>query len=343
MSSKRSDSETIERLAAQWVFRREAGLSESEEEEYTRWVKADTRHEEAMARHERAWESLDRPRLNGQAGQILEGLRRRRVRRQRVRLGSAAAIVAIAFTSFFWVRTSHDNLRTEGILVLAPEKRLLEDGSVVELKPESRIRVEYTATRRQVVLERGEAHFQVAHKAGRPFCVVAGNVEFRAVGTAFSVQMDTGALALIVTQGTVAVEETGVAEQLEASESRLAQPATTPIALVSAGRKAVVPREVKRHEVSLAEAVVPAEEVAEMLSWRIPRLEFTETPLEKAIELLNQYNSVKLTIEDRDLAELRVSGLFRADRVETFVHLLETNFGVRATRSDLGFVLRKLR
>lgn len=343
MSSKGADFERIEELAAQWVFRREAGLSAGEEDEFARWLTADPRHADAMARYERAWGNLDRPRLSGQVGQFLERLQRRRRRRHSIRLASLAMIVVMTLTTVFWMRTSRDQGASEGVLVLAPEKRVLDDGSVLELKSGAKVRIEFNAARRQIVLEQGEVHFQVVHQAGRPFYVVAGEVEFRAVGTAFTVQMEPAALALIVTHGTVAVEETGLSEPGETQEASPALPARAPRVLVTAGRRVVVPREFTAQETALKETSLPAEEISEILSWRIPRLEFTETPLRKAVDLLNQYNTVKLVIEDPGLAELRVSGLFRADRVETFVRLLETNFGVLAARTEPGIVLRRLR
>jgi transmembrane sensor len=57
-----------------------------------------------------------------------------------------------------------------------------------------------------VVLERGEAHFQVAKNPARPFVVVARGVEIRAVGTAFSVGLESTRVEVLVTEGQVAVE-----------------------------------------------------------------------------------------------------------------------------------------
>lgn len=279
--------------------------------------------------------------MSGQSDQFLASLRRRRSRRRGVRLATAALMVAVVSTTYFWISPSRDHRASAGILVHAPEKRILDDGSVIELKPGARIQVNYSTTRRQVVLEQGEAHFQVAHQVERPFLVTAGDVEFRAVGTAFCVEMESSALALIVTQGTVAVEKTDRIEKSGRPATGTASPTEAPLALVSAGDKVVVPLKDKVPTASLAATPLPAGEMSELLSWRIPRLEFTETRLEKAVDLINQYNTVKLVIEDRDLAELKVSGLFRADRIETFVRLLVTNFGVAATRSNLTIVLRK--
>lgn len=340
MSSPGADFEQIEEIAAQWVFRREAGLSAEEQSQYAQWLTADPRHQAAVLRLERAWKNLDRPRLSGQADEFLESLRKRKSRRRKVRLTSVAVIVATLLTTVLWVRFPQETVSPGGVVVLAPERRVLEDGSVVELKPGAKIKVNYTAARRQVVLEQGEAHFQVVSQVARPFFVTAGEVEFRAVGTAFSVKWEPAALALIVTHGTVAVETADSVEK-EAELGAKTNSSDAPLAMVSAGKTVRVPTEKTERGAELASTSLPAEEVSELLSWRVPRLEFTETPLEKAIDLLNQYNTSKLVIEDRELSELRVSGLFRADRIEAFVRLLEANFGVEATRAESVIVLRK--
>lgn len=68
----------------------------------------------------------------------------------------------------------------------------LEDGSVVQLNAASAIAVEFTEKRRVIRLLRGEAFFQVAHGADRPFTVMAGTTSVTALGTAFDVRYDEG-------------------------------------------------------------------------------------------------------------------------------------------------------
>src|SRR3546814_20539025 len=65
----------------------------------------------------------------------------------------------------------------------------------------------------------GEAWFQVAHDAHRPFVVDIGSVRVRAVGTAFSVRQNPEGVDILVTEGVV---ETWTEGQ-EASRTRIAQ------------------------------------------------------------------------------------------------------------------------
>ena len=63
-----------------------------------------------------------------------------------------------------------------------PGQRLalsLDDGSVLDLAGDTWVRVRQTPHRRQVELLRGEAFFDVAHAAGRPFEVLTADSRVR--------------------------------------------------------------------------------------------------------------------------------------------------------------------
>ena len=63
--------------------------------------------------------------------------------------------------------------------------------------------VRLEADKRSVTLARGEAWFDVAHDAARPFSVTAGNSSTRVLGTAFDVDMARGEVKLAVYRGQV--------------------------------------------------------------------------------------------------------------------------------------------
>ncbi|MEI9987591.1 MAG: FecR domain-containing protein [Aliidongia sp.] len=58
----------------------------------------------------------------------------------------------------------------------------------VWLNGDSRLKVDFTAPTRHVVLERGEAFFKVAHDANRPFVVEADPRQIVVTGTEFDVR-----------------------------------------------------------------------------------------------------------------------------------------------------------
>ncbi len=337
MSAQTPRNEEIEKAAAHWVFRRETGLSPEEQAEFERWLENDPRHGAALDRHEHAWAVLDRPRAAGQADLLLQRLAARKLRRRRIRIAGIGLVAVVACVVGFQIDRTHKPDPANTVAVVLPETRLLEDGSVVELKSGARLAVNFSETLRRVELEEGEAHFKVAHRPGRPFLVVVDTVEFRAVGTAFNVKLADAGIELLVTEGSVAIEKASAGPPDDFSPA-IPLPKTL-LTTVSAGNHIVVK---PANEEVLTTTMVPPKEVSELLAWRAPRLEFTETPLALAIEMMNRHNRAQLVIEDDELGKLLVSGLFRADRLEAFVLLLETNFGVSAEqKEDVTFLRRK--
>jgi transmembrane sensor len=114
--------------------------------------------------------------------------------------------------------------------------------------------------------------------------------------------------------------------------------------LVTAGERAVI----GLNATAPAVIEIPGSEMAERLSWRAPRLEFSGTPLAEAVALLNQHaehrQGLRFVIEDPAISSIRVSGLFRADNTTAFVDLLESAFGINSVpRSSTEIALMKAR
>jgi transmembrane sensor len=83
----------------------------------------------------------------------------------------------------------------------------LADGSRVTLNTDSELQVSLEPRERVVSLDRGEAYFEVAKDKIRPFIVNVGPKRVIAVGTQFSVRRDGDSIQVIVTEGTVRMED----------------------------------------------------------------------------------------------------------------------------------------
>lgn len=226
--------------------------------------------------------------------------------------------------------------------VASPERRILPDGSVIELIEGARVSVDFSGPLRKVVLEQGKAHFQVAKNAQRPFVVAAAGVHVRAVGTAFVVDRSENRIEVLVTHGLVAVAaddaKTPEGKQRAASGEPDAATDESPAAqLLDAGKAWVVDLTTSVKQVQ----TLSDTQMTERTSWRIPQLEFSRTPLPDALALLNQHNQVQFVIGDPSLNTLKLSGFLRADNTEGMVRLLETNFSLKAERQGDVISLRR--
>jgi transmembrane sensor len=212
--------------------------------------------------------------------------------------------------------------------------RKLPDGSIVELRDGAEIETDYEAGVRRVRLVRGEAHFRVEKDPDRPFVVQARDLEIRAVGTAFAIQLERSSVEVVVTEGRVAVDP--VDEQVAAGRDTAAVPT-----IVDAGNRVIVDT---IGLVPRARAIEPMtnDAIRDRLAWRPSRLEFNGLELAEALELLNRTNRLQIKVNSPSVGRLRVSGTFHSDNPEGFARIVEATFGLKAdVRSPYEIVLRQ--
>ena len=350
--------------AADWVVRRDRGLTAEEGRALGEWRGADAQHAAELARMEAAWRSLDgmggAAELQAMADAVVIRARARQ-RRSRMLglqvavLAAAAAVVAgfVSWSNFnaespVLLDTANKNYR---VLASSLQRTILPDGSVAELNGASRIEVEYSPHARHVRLTEGEAHFVVAKNPDRPFFVSAGAVTVRAVGTAFNVRIASEVIEVLVTEGQVKLESSkpsaGAPETgNDARPTPSVAPAGTPVAGTElvAGQRAVISRAEGASPASAAVGEVDRAGIDEALGWQSTRLVFNNTPLSEVVEGFNRCNAHRLTIGDPSIRDRALTGVFRADNIEGFVRLLRHSIDVKAElRTPTETVLLRIR
>jgi transmembrane sensor len=184
------------------------------------------------------------------------------------------------------------------------------DGSRVQLNTASRVRTAISTTSRQVWLDEGEAFFSVAHKAGQPFIVHAGDRQITVLGTKFSVRRDGGKVQVTVLEGRVRVDE-------------------------MRDNKAVRSAVIGGGDIALAEGsatMVSAKSgqlVESALSWRTGMLVFEQDSLAAIADEFNRYNAKKMIITEGEVGNMRISGVFPTDDPDAFARLLRDFYGLK--------------
>ena len=182
-----SANDPIPQQAAAWLARKDRGMTAAEERAFAGWLAADSRHAAEYARFASAWNNFDLAKAVPDLAEIARQLDQRTsafpLRRPRGifvwAFVAAAAAVALGLGVWRWRETGVNGGAAPASYHVVPNasKRLvLEDGSVAELRGNSEIRVEFTASERKVNLLRGEAFFTVAKNRARPFIVGAGQI-----------------------------------------------------------------------------------------------------------------------------------------------------------------------
>jgi transmembrane sensor len=254
---------------------------------------------------------------------------RRRPRGREGRLfAAAAAIVLIVTASVVLPKIRGQIIETE-----RGERRevVLSDGSVIQVDPETRLRVKYADEIRRVFLEHGRALFHVAKNPTRPFLVQADGTTVRAVGTAFGVEQQSHGVVVTVAEGKVSVSSPdfqppapsdGRGQGVKVPESAHSSPDTL---FLTADQQVTVPSR------GAAEPVRKVDS-HRALAWAEGRLIFQNDELGKVIAEFNRYNRVQLTVADDALAAKPVSGVFNASDPEAFIAFLQSVTAVEIVR-----------
>jgi len=333
------DSRQIEQAAAEWLVRRDRGdWSARDQQALDDWLRAASRHRVEFLRLQAAWQETGRlqalaaglpagavpPRQAWSLGLPVARMAHARsdaathvarARGWRHALAASAALAVVGSAIWIGWQLTGRNEASYASGVGQLETVTLADGSTATFSSDSRVRVRMSRGERDVELLQGEAYFDVAHDAGRPFVVTADGRRAIAVGTRFSVRRDPQEVRVVVTEGKVRLDSPPGADGRATPVSLL--PAGS---VASAGRNGVLVRS------------LPVAEAERYLEWRSGFLTFDDTSLATAAAEFNRFNARKLELADAGVAELRVGGNFRWANVDSFVKLLELGFPVRAER-----------
>ncbi|MBS0418368.1 MAG: FecR domain-containing protein [Proteobacteria bacterium] len=259
---------------------------------------------------------------------------------------TARAMAVAASVALVLVGASFLQERVFGKLIATEraERRevVLRDGSVVQVDPETRLRIKFSESSRDVHLEHGRALFRVAKNARRPFYVHSEDTVVRAVGTAFGVEQHGSATIVTVAEGKVAVSSEHRREAAAADPQSTLVPVDSsarPTGVRTAGSRPAHPAAVDDESAQIAMLTanqqvtvgesgsaqpVKAVDSHRELAWAEGRLIFRNDPVTHVIAEFNRYNRVQLSVADDKLANRSVSGVFNASEPEAFIAFLQT-------------------
>ncbi|MFP6848439.1 MAG: FecR family protein [Pseudomonas sp.] len=228
-------------------------------------------------------------------------------RRRRTLPWAAAALLLLAL-GVVWQTPWSDRLRADHYTAVGESEVIeLADGSRIELNTDAAVRVELTDNERRVHLLRGEAWFEVAHNANRPFVVQSGHTRVRVLGTRFS------------------VSRLGEHTRVQLAEGRVET------MVEGSGKAILAPGEAVEAAPGYLSAVQTFEPAA-AFAWRQRQLVFRQQPLGEVVAELNRYWPGYVLISDSTLERKAVSGVFEIDKPEAVLRALQLTLGLRVDR-----------
>jgi len=307
--------------AIDWLVRLGSGRATATDRlAFRRWRQSSAAHEAAAVEAEVLLHAVGETRqadeLRRQGTPLSAGSVRRHPVGRRVLFAGAAAASVAAVAVALPALGPLSGLYADHATAVGSRKRVtLADGSVVVLNTATAVSVDYSAQERRLVLHDGEALFEVAKDAARPFIVVAGDVEVRAVGTAFVVRLKRVFENVTVSEGTVEVKmgdrppiRVVAGQQLDVSESD--------------GFK------LRMVDVDAATA------------WQRGKLIFNRRPLENVVAELQRYRTGRIMILGDRLKTLEVTGVFDLDDTDRILRTIEETTKARVVQMPLFTIIR---
>lgn len=190
----------------------------------------------------------------------------------------------------------------------------LSDGSQVTLNGGSRLETRLTGYKRQVALKSGEAYFDVAHDASRPFFVGLDGGQVRVLGTEFNLSYLPQGVELDVYDGRV---------RLTGNERRFGEFTRGMRASLSHG------------DVKPLAAFDPEGD-----DWRKGWIEPDNWPLERVVQALSRQSGLTIRFADEQLKTKPILGRVRLDAPEAQLEALALVHGFSVERQGDVLVLR---
>lgn len=320
----------IERQASLWFARLNADdVSAEDRVGFAAWLAEHPSHGRAYDSLSNTWRELEKSGPLVRAvhfGQSMSsgdvGLAGR-ARRRAVTLVALAASVAVIALGFGWYRYQHADAGVFQAAIGEQTSVSLPDGSSFTLNSNSLARVDYSARRRIVVLEHGEAFFRVIHDPTRPFWVHAGTSWVRDIGTEFNVEMRGSNVVVTVREGVVKVLT---------SVSTAEPPANPGLIRAAADITAGEQLNVIGRMVTLQD--LPPAQLNQQLAWRTGNLYFQDQPLGEVADELMRYTNLKIEFSEPALRQIRVGGTFRTSPAgaAALLQMLHDGFGMSVHR-----------
>ncbi len=306
------DAKLIEAQAADWFQRRRFwNWSEEDQVKLDAWLDQSMAHSVAYWRLDAGFEGTERlTALRHPHFGTADATPKRKWRP--ILFRTAAAVLAVSVIGVFTLRYEEKPPieKTYATGVGRTERIALSDGSSIELNTNTKLRVSIGRHQRRVLLDRGEAYFQVAHDASRPFVVTVGKRRITDLGTKFLVRRGAEQVEIAVSQGRVRLEAT--------DETR----AFAPVELIK-GEVVVA------NDKQIVVKTKTPKKLADELGWRHGVLIFDHTSLADAAREFNRYNEGKLIIEDPQVASLTIDGTFRSNNVGLFARAAKDLLGLK--------------
>jgi transmembrane sensor len=327
--------------AAAWIASLHgADRNQEMEDDFRAWQRISPVHREAFEKMTDIWQAIPGTQAAKAYAQSMEREERsaKRARSLAWRWASAAGLGVLVTAGAVFVQRWHDK---DVYVAAVGEQRsvMLDDGTRMLLNTASRAHVDFGAKQRTVEIAAGEALFEVAKDATRPFIVRAAASEVVAVGTVFMVRFTDGpkngdALTVTLVEGEVNVRPmSGGGGSLAPRETVVLKP----------GDRLTLQRDAGPSS-SAVESKLDRPNMERALAWQRHEASFDATPLADAVAEFNRYSRTPIVLSG-DVREEKhlLSGVYRTGDSAAFANAVAMLYGLKVQETDGRLELQKIR
>jgi transmembrane sensor len=240
----------------------------------------------------------------------------------------AAGVVVLGFSPLMrWLNFD----RAEPVHVVSTssgeiKQIVLRDGSKVTLGAKTELSVHYGQCLRTILLNSGEALFNVAHDSRCPFIVIAGGGAITALGTEFSVRRTLDRVTVQVAEGMVDVQPRDALVSVPWPKDPDNPNVTWPDAKLTQGQEVTYAGTERR-------SAVASEDPHVATAWLDGRRVYRHEPLAYLVADIGRYFEEPIEV-DPSVGDLQFTGLVYESQVKKFLQDLEIIFPVKVSRTD---------
>jgi transmembrane sensor len=290
--------------AAAWLARLRADdRSAQDEHAFHAWLAASPRHAAAFEDLSNLWD------MTGALSPGYAAQRNPRRFDRRLLLGGLGTLLASG-GGFALMGAQASVYQTD----VGEQKHIaLKDGTGVFLDTETKLVVDYSDAAREVDLRYGRANFHVAPDPARPFLVKAAQKLVEGTRSDFDVRRDGERVSVVVIRGAASVKFT-------------TDEGVKPPHMLEPGQRLVA--------LSSRAVTLDKPDMRPLLAWQTGQAIFENESLASAVNEMNRYSDIKITIGDSRIAGEKVSGVYGVGDNMTFAVSLSRLLAIDVHRED---------
>ncbi|WP_291527902.1 FecR family protein [Bacteroides sp. UBA939] len=306
--------------------------NDNEREQIQQWAR---QHPDLMDEYVRLWQQASGKEFHPDVEQALRKVNQRIDKKEKktpkrlyLAISSVAAAVILLLISVTGIRywDAANDVRTS-VNLLALETGIREtieyelpDGSKVWLNQASVVRYPetFTGNTREIYLE-GEAFFDIAPDAGKPFIIHANGTQTRVVGTSFGIRAvkEEDEVVVTVSTGIINLSAEGKSGYVELRKGE--QGTCLP----------------KKQLLEKNETPDP-----NLLAWKTKILTFKQTPLAEVAKVIGNTYHIPVTV-DPSISRLQLTSTFEQRSIDEIMEIIELSLQVTAETTDGGILLKE--